>query len=113
MSDFSPLAGLPTGTYGPWSVDPSGKIVVAGTPYLAGSNQGIETGLNHLRSATGWDLSGLIDTVTINPARLLGQPAPRLAPGTEASFVLLEIDEQEISLKRTCVRGRWQEPVAS
>ena len=39
VSDASPLAGLPPGTYGEWAVDPSGKIVVAGTPYLAGSNQ--------------------------------------------------------------------------
>ena len=53
VSDASPLAGLPPGTYGPWSVHPSGKIVVAGTPYLAGSNQGLEVGLNTLIGATG------------------------------------------------------------
>src|SRR6202034_1491943 len=41
VSDASPLAGLPPGDYGDWAVDPSGKIVVAGTPYLAGSNQGL------------------------------------------------------------------------
>ncbi len=57
VSDASPLAALPPGRYGEWAVDPSGKIVVAGTPYLAGSNQGIEVGLNLLdgggRTLTG------------------------------------------------------------
>src|SRR6185437_16823280 len=48
VGDASPLAGLPPGRYGEWEVDPSGKIVVAGTPYLAGSNQGIEVGVNTL-----------------------------------------------------------------
>ena len=48
ISDASPLAGLPPGVYGEWAVDPSGKIVVAGTPYLAGSNQGLEIGLRNL-----------------------------------------------------------------
>ena len=51
VSDASPLAGLPVGTYGDWAVDPSGKIVVAGTPYLAGSNQGLEIGVRNLMVA--------------------------------------------------------------
>ena len=57
VSDASPLAGLPPGTYGEWAVDPSGKIVVAGTPYLAGSNQGLEVGVRNLLAATGWPLT--------------------------------------------------------
>ncbi len=56
VSDASPLAGLPVGTYGEWAVDPSGKIVVAGTPYLAGSNQGLEIGVRNLLQVTGWTL---------------------------------------------------------
>ena len=72
ISDASPLAGLPPGTYGDWAVDPSGKIVVAGTPYLAGSNQGLETGLQTLMSAVPCSVAEAISTVTSNPARLLG-----------------------------------------
>ena len=89
ISDSSPLAGLPVGTYGEWSVDPSGKIVVAGTPYLAGSNQGLEIGLNNLLSATAWPIDQLIATVTANPARLLGKipPAsPRASRRTSCCF---------------------------
>src|SRR5262249_42962622 len=71
VSDASPLAGLPPGRYGDWEVDPSGRIVVAGTPYLAGSNQPLETGLNHLCQVRGWTLPQALTTVTQNPARLL------------------------------------------
>ena len=67
VSDASPLAGLPPGVHGEWAVDPSGKIVVAGTPYLAGSNQGLEVGLRHLMRATGWTLEQCFATVTANP----------------------------------------------
>ena len=55
ISDASPLAGLPAGIHGEWAVDPSGKIVVAGTPYLAGSNQGLEVGLQNLLQRIGLD----------------------------------------------------------
>ena len=40
-----PARRVAAGVYGEWAVDPSGKIVVAGTPYLAGSNQGLEVGV--------------------------------------------------------------------
>ena len=81
VSDASPLAGLPPGRYGDWEVVPSGKIVVAGTPYLAGSNQGLEVGLNNLLRATGLSLADALATVTTNPARLLGRPEPALEAG--------------------------------
>ncbi len=81
VSDASPLAGLPPGQYGTWAVDPSGKIMVAGTPYLAGSNQDLVAGLSRLRRVSGWSLEQTIDTVTHNPARLLGEPRPDLRQG--------------------------------
>lgn len=108
VSDASPLAGLPPGVYGEWAVDPSGKIVVAGTPYLAGSNQPLETGLRNLLKATGWPLCDGLATVTSNPARLLGRPEPRLKPGEPANFVVFRRPESSgFALRRTCVEGRW------
>jgi N-acetylglucosamine-6-phosphate deacetylase len=95
VSDASPLAGLPPGTYGSWAVDPSGKIVVAGTPYLAGSNQGLEVGLNMLRRSSGWTLSELLATVTTNPAHLLRLDVPRIQPGEPANLVVFRLDEDE------------------
>ena len=88
VSDASPLAGLPVGTYGDWAVDPSGKVVVAGTPYLAGSNQGLEIGVRNLLQSDRLAASEVLAAVTSNPARLLGRPEPRLAPGEPANLVI-------------------------
>lgn len=111
VSDASPLAGLPPGSYGPWAVHPTGKIVVAGTPYLAGSNQGLVVGLQNLLRATGARLCDAITTVTANPARLLGRSAPRLEAGEAANLVVFHHDEAagSFQLVRTCVDGTWSE----
>jgi N-acetylglucosamine-6-phosphate deacetylase len=109
ISDASPLAGFPPGVYGEWAVDPSGKIVVAGTPYLAGSNQGLSIGLRNLLLASGWTLEEVIGTVTANPARLLGLPSPRIVPGEPADLVIFRCPRPEgFALERVCVRGRWK-----
>ena len=108
VSDASPLAGLPPGVYGEWAVDPSGKIVVAGTPYLAGSNQGLDVGVRHLMRATGWPFAQILATVTANPARLLGLRLPRLAPGERADLVICQLDgDQGFHLVDCCVQGTW------
>ncbi len=88
ISDASPLSGLPPGRYGEWSVEPSGRIVVAGTDYLAGSNLSLEVGINNLLGATGWTLEEVLATVTENPARLLGQPPPRISAGSPGDLVV-------------------------
>jgi N-acetylglucosamine-6-phosphate deacetylase len=90
VSDASPLAGLPAGIYGEWEVLESGRVVVRGTPYLAGANEPLSVGLANLCRATGWPLSRAIQTVTVNPARLLGLAPPVIATGEPASFVLFE-----------------------
>lgn len=113
VSDASPLAALPPGRYGDWAVDPSGKVVVAGTPYLAGSNQGIEIGLAHLIEWAGLELAEAIATATKNPARLLGRPEPVLAPGAPANAVVFTRGDGKtargFTLRRTCVDGQWTE----
>jgi N-acetylglucosamine-6-phosphate deacetylase len=109
ISDASPLAGLPPGTYGEWAVDPSGKIVVAGTPYLAGSNEGLAVGLGNLLAATGCSLPEAVAAVTLNPARLLGLSPPQLAAGESADLVIFtRPDRNSLVLKRVCVSGRWE-----
>ena len=119
VSDFSPLAGLPAGEYGPWSVHPSGKIVVTDTPYLAGANQGLEVGLSHFAAWCGLEPEWAWSTVSRNPAKLLGLPQPRLtpAPGDTANLVLYRVLDANanpghtmVQIVRTCVDGRWFEP---
>lgn len=112
VSDFSPLAGLPPGTHGDWAVHRSGKIVVAGTPYLAGSNQSLETGLNNLIRATGASDAEAFATVSTQPARLLGKPVPALAAGQPANLVVYhrgKTADAPITLKRVCVDGQWMD----
>jgi N-acetylglucosamine-6-phosphate deacetylase len=93
VSDASPLAGLPPGTYGDWAVDPLGKIVVAGTPYLAGSNQGLDVGISHLIRYAGVTPADALRAVLRNPARLLGRQPPQLGPGHPADLVLFRLAE--------------------
>lgn len=81
VSDASPLAGLPPGRHGPWEILDSGAIVVAGTSYLAGSGDPLETGVRNLLKATGWPLAQVLAAATTNPASLLGRLEPRLEPG--------------------------------
>lgn len=110
VSDASPLAGLAPGTYGAWAVDPAGRIVVAGTPYLAGSNRGLEAGVRNLLLATAWNLGDVLNSVTVNPARLLGRPEPRLEVGQPANLILFQRDAHLFALRRVCVGGVWYDP---
>src|SRR5262249_54125516 len=109
VSDSSPLAGLPPGTYGEWAVDEAGKIVVAETPYLAGSNQGLETRVANLIRPTRGRLPDIIGTVTANPARLLGRTEPAIADGEPANLVTFRLPaERGFVLERVCVDGEWK-----
>ena len=121
VSDFSPLAGLPAGSYGAWSVHAGGKIVVTGTPYLAGANRGLAEGLTHLMAWADIPLAQAWGSVTTNPARLIGQPVPDLLPGSLANLVVFRVTEPKlledsqlyptVEVLRTCVDGRWHEPL--
>ena len=109
------------GRTGRWAVHPSGKIVVAGTPYLAGSNQGLEVGLNTPDRRHRPRPRRALATVTAHPARLLGPPRavalrrparePRPLPSTDRR-------RRPFRLLRTCVDGldrgprRRPEPLA-
>jgi N-acetylglucosamine-6-phosphate deacetylase len=101
---------LPAGTYGPWDVDPSGRIVVAGTPYLAGSNRSLASGIGNLMAAVSWPIAQVLGTVTRNPALLLGRSPPELEPGQLASLVVFRHGApDEFVLTRTHVDGVWHE----
>jgi len=117
VSDASPLAGLPTGTYGAWAVDPSGKVVVSGTPYLAGAYHGLDVGLDTLLKATDLPLAEAIATATRNPARLLGHPEPALSKGATANLIVFGHDPSgqgpAFELRRSFIDGQWNSPITS
>ena len=112
VSDASPLAGLSPGRYGEWEVDPSGKVVVAGTPYLAGSNQGIAVGVSNLIRHAGLTVAEAIRAATTIPARLIGTADPEILPGRPANLIRFRLPADgplAFELGATCVDGTWVE----
>ena len=112
VGDASPLAGLPPGRYGAWEVEPSGKVVVAGTPYLAGANRGIDAGINSLIRDVPLTPAAAIAAATRHPARLLGRPDPTIEAGQPANLIRYRLGP-DFELIDTCVDGRWFGPEAA
>ncbi len=104
VSDASPLAGLGPGSYGDWDVDPSGKIVVAGTSYLAGSNRDLPFAINEVLAAEP-DLSpaDVLTMATRNPARLLDRDEPTIAVGLPADYITFRLEDGVFELVSTHV----------
>jgi N-acetylglucosamine-6-phosphate deacetylase len=97
--DVGSLAGLPPGQYREWGSDlevlPSGKIVVAGTPFLAGSGHFTDLCVSNVIRFAGASLAEAIELASIRPRQLLGLPTPTLAAGQPAELVLFEWQEGE------------------
>ncbi len=107
VSDASPLAGLPPGVYGPWEVSESGKIVVAGTPYLAGSNRDLPEAIGELK-ATEPELSAweILAMTSANAAIAVGCMIPRIQNGWVANLAFFHWDDAGFELVQTIVDGR-------
>ena len=75
ISDAGTLAGMPPGRYRDWGQEldvlPGGKIVVVGTPYLAGSGVGLDDCVRHLL-AQGVSAADVQRMAWDNPRTLLG-----------------------------------------
>jgi N-acetylglucosamine-6-phosphate deacetylase len=109
VSDHSPLAGMPVGNYGRWAVDASGKVVVSGTPYLAGSNQNLPEGIANFLAASGCDFASAANTISRNPSTLLGFGVPSLSIGDLWEASIWAVDESkplpEIKVLETWIQG--------
>lgn len=72
--DVGPLAGMPPGRYRNWGNDlevlDSGKIVVSGTPFLAGSGHFTDTCATNLLNM-GSSLGDVIELGSLQPRRIL------------------------------------------
>lgn len=83
--DAGSLAGLPPGVYKEWGTElemmPGGKIVVPGTPFLAGSGVFLDDCVRHMANAAGVTVKDAIEMACLRPAELLGLPAARLECG--------------------------------
>ena len=92
--DASSLAGLPPGRYRQWGTElevlPGGKVVVPGTPYLAGSGVFTDTCVGTLVRQAGVTLADAVDMASVRPRELVGQRVPRLEVGEIADLVVFD-----------------------
>ncbi len=106
--DASSLAGLPPGRYREWEQDidilPEGRIIVAGTPYLAGSWAFTEQCVANAVAFGGVSLREAVDMASARPRELLGLPARRLEAGEPADLILLDGGE-EVRLAAAVMAG--------
>ena len=90
-SDVVALGGLAPGLYddGRHEVLASGRVNLAGTPYLAGAGHLLDTCLANLHRFSDWDEAEQITAVTSDPAAALGLSAEHgtLEPGRRADVV--------------------------
>ncbi len=91
--DVGPLAGMPPGKYRDWGNDlevtPDGKIIVAGTPFLAGSGHFTDTCVNTLL-AMGLALKDAIDLASVRPRQLFDLPVPKAEVGDAGPWMVFE-----------------------
>jgi N-acetylglucosamine-6-phosphate deacetylase len=108
-SDASSLAGLPPGRYSEWGQDfevhPSGKVVVPGTSYLAGSWAFTDLCVGNVVRFAGVGLADAVDMAGARPRELLGLPPRRLEPDQPAELVLFDWEEGGDMRVRATVLG--------
>jgi len=112
VSDAVSLGGCPPGIYddGRHEVLPSGKVVLAGTPYLAGAGHLLDTCVANALRFTDLGLDGIARATATNPAQLLGlgDRKGRVAAGYDADLTLFRVpqDEAPLDIVATLVEGR-------
>ncbi len=97
VSDAVSLGGLPPGVYsgGRHEVLPSGRVVLAGTPYLAGAGFLLDVCVANALRFTDLSLEQVIQCVSATPARVLGLETHkgRLDIGYDADLTLFRVPE--------------------
>src|SRR5205807_8249216 len=92
--DASSLAGVPPGRYTEWGQElevlPSGRIVVAGTPYLAGSWAFTDLCVGHAIEHGGVSLADAVGMAGARPRELLRLEPRTLDVGAPADLVLFD-----------------------
>jgi N-acetylglucosamine-6-phosphate deacetylase len=97
-SDASSLAGVPPGKYSQWDQElevlSEGKIVVPGTPYLAGSLAFTDWCVGIAIRDGGVCVADAIDMASARPRELLRLPQQRLEVGYPAELIAFSFDPQ-------------------
>ena len=116
VSDSVGLAGMPPGRYdnpigGTVEIDETGKISIAGTPYLAGSGHALIDFLGRVPGVTGLTLGDVLHLATVVPAMLIGRDVT-LRAGGRADFILFDWsrEDAQILLSDCFVAGERRGP---
>ncbi len=92
--DASSLACLPPGRYREWGQEfdvlATGRVVVPGTEYLAGSGVFTDACVGHVLNETDLSLADVIDMASARPRELLGLEPRSLQAGSVADLVLFD-----------------------
>jgi N-acetylglucosamine-6-phosphate deacetylase len=92
--DASSLAGLPPGRYKEWDQDfevlPQGKVVVAGTAYLAGSWAFTDVCIGNVIRMAEVSLRDAVEMASARPRELLRLPSRTLEVGMPAELMLFD-----------------------
>jgi N-acetylglucosamine-6-phosphate deacetylase len=92
--DASSLAGQPPGRYREWGSEfevlDDGKVVVPGTPFLAGSGHFTDRCVSQFLRMTGLSLEDGINLASLQPRRLLNQPIRPIAVGELAELMTFD-----------------------
>lgn len=109
ISDAVKLGGMPPGTYadGKFEVKPDGRIVLAGTPYLAGASALLDTCIANAWRWTDMDLAEAVACATETPARALQLKGKgRIEVGYDADMTLFRVgDEGPLGIVATILGG--------
>jgi len=111
VSDSVALAGMPAGLYrqavgGAVEVSPSGRIGVAGTPYLAGAGLSLSANVAIAARFAELSLAEVLRLATVNPGRFVGGRG-RLAVGADADLIRFDWQPgtDRFDIRETWVRG--------
>ncbi len=111
VSDAVSLGGLPPGLYseGRHEVLPSGRVVLAGTPYLAGAGHLLDMGIAHALRLTDLSLAQAVRCASVIPARILGLEGHKghLQTGYDADLTLFRVpDAGPLEIAATVCAGK-------
>jgi N-acetylglucosamine-6-phosphate deacetylase len=85
---------MPPGKYRQWNTDlevlPSGRIVVAGTPFLAGSGHFTDVCVANVIRFADISLGDAVEMASIRPRQLLGLPVPTIETNRPAELVVFD-----------------------
>jgi len=112
ISDMTSFAGLPPGQYKIKTGETIEKTVDGHLKFsgqeggLYGSASTLPKGIGHIMKVTGCSLSKAIQMATCNPARFHNlNDRGKIEPGKRADLVLFTMEDFEMKIKKTYVRG--------